>query len=381
MAILMKLRWTLILITLPFLALGQKNEIQLVNPSFEDIPGSGKLPKGWSNCGDPNETPPDVQPGQFSVTKAAQHGNSYLGLVVRDNDTHEGVSQRLPVVLKQNECYEWDIQICRSELYQSESRLTKEKANYTVPVRVHVYGGYGACDQHELLYETPDIVNTRWISYPFRLLPKKGSYPFITIKVYYRTPVLYPYNGHALFDNASPIRQIPCNPEPMIARKKKLPPADTGKKGTKPAEGRTSVASSSPKTINTDPNPVMYGPRKLKSGDILRLERLYFEADQYDIQESNINVLTELERFMSKYPQVKIEIRGHTNNLMKEQAALRLSTNRAKSVADWLISQGIPSERIVYKGYGWTEPIYPNTTEEGRRKNQRVEIRILSTNG
>ena len=71
--------------------------------------------------------------------------------------------------------------------------------------------------------------------------------------------------------------------------------------------------------------------------------------------------------------------RGHTNNLLHPYAdkAMDLSTKRAKSVADWLISKGVSSERVQYKGYGWTKPVEPNTTPEGRKRNQRVEVTIL----
>jgi outer membrane protein OmpA-like peptidoglycan-associated protein len=62
-------------------------------------------------------------------------------------------------------------------------------------------------------------------------------------------------------------------------------------------------------------------------------------------------------------------------------SAYALSTNRAKSVADWLVAKGISSDRIQFKGYGWKMPVEPNTTPEGRRKNQRVEVKILNMNG
>ena len=60
---------------------------------------------------------------------------------------------------------------------------------------------------------------------------------------------------------------------------------------------------------------------------------------------------------------------------------MELSINRAKSVANWLVSKGIPANRVQYKGYGWTKPILPNTTADGRKKNQRVEATILNSNG
>jgi len=55
-----------------------------------------------------------------------------------------------------------------------------------------------------------------------------------------------------------------------------------------------------------------------------------------------------------------------------------LSTDRAKIVAEYLVDKGIPAERLTYKGYGKRKSIASNLTKEGRKKNQRVEIKILT---
>lgn len=57
----------------------------------------------------------------------------------------------------------------------------------------------------------------------------------------------------------------------------------------------------------------------------------------------------------------------------------RLSTARAKEVAEYLIKKGIQRDRVKYKGYGKSQPIASDKTATGRKKNQRVEIKILST--
>ena len=72
--------------------------IELVNPSFEGIPSAGANFAGWSDCAKyvfPNESPPDIQPFPglaWSVTYEPTHGQTYLGLVVRDDDTWEFIS-------------------------------------------------------------------------------------------------------------------------------------------------------------------------------------------------------------------------------------------------------------------------------------------------
>lgn len=80
---------------------------------------------------------------------------------------------------------------------------------------------------------------------------------------------------------------------------------------------------------------------------------------------------------MQTNPAMKVEISGHTDNVGDAQKNKVLSENRAKSVVDFLVSRNIPADRIVYKGYGDTQPIAPNDNEEGRKKNRRTECKIL----
>jgi len=74
---------------------------------------------------------------------------------------------------------------------------------------------------------------------------------------------------------------------------------------------------------------------------------------------------------------VVIEVAGHTNNLPSDAFADQLSTARAQSVANYLFDKGIDPKRVVFKGYGKRLPLVPNTSPEGRRTNQRVEIKLL----
>ena len=77
-------------------------------------------------------------------------------------------------------------------------------------------------------------------------------------------------------------------------------------------------------------------------------------------------------------PHVKIEISGHTDNVGSDSFNQKLSEDRAKSVARYIILKGIPRERIDFVGYGESEPIASNDTSEGRKENRRVEFKILS---
>ena len=133
-----------------------------------------------------------------------------------------------------------------------------------------------------------------------------------------------------------------------------------------------------PKTVEAPVASI--GGKTVKKGSIFRLEKLYFDVDKYELKDESEAELNRLYEFLNTYPDVTIELRGHTNNQMWPNVdfAKELSTNRAQAVADWLIAKGIDSSRIKSKGFGWTMPVEPNITAEGRKKNQRVEVKILS---
>ncbi|MDX1477048.1 MAG: OmpA family protein [Saprospiraceae bacterium] len=115
----------------------------------------------------------------------------------------------------------------------------------------------------------------------------------------------------------------------------------------------------------------------LESGKAVRMEQLHFEADSSNINQVSIPTLTELYQFLYDNPTIVVEVGGHTNGLPEHEYCDRLSTARAKSVAQWIVQQGIDEKRVFYKGYGKRRPIATNRTPEGRRKNQRVEVRIV----
>ncbi|MFM9950104.1 MAG: hypothetical protein ACKV1O_19370, partial [Saprospiraceae bacterium] len=102
----------------------QAQPIEFLNPSFEDFARASHPPIHWYNCGFPGESPPDVQPDlTFNVSKEAYHGETYLGMVVRDNNTCEAVSQKLAQPMQIAQCYQLEIYLARSDTYLSVSRL------------------------------------------------------------------------------------------------------------------------------------------------------------------------------------------------------------------------------------------------------------------
>jgi outer membrane protein OmpA-like peptidoglycan-associated protein len=263
--------------------------------------------------------------------------------------------------------------LSRSEIYVSQSRTTNTTANYVTPAKMRIYGGNNYCAKSEMLGETSLVINTRWLEYKFRFEPS-SNYSFITLEAFYNTPTLFPYNGNVLVDNASNIVEIPCTEpveeEPVAENK---PPVN--KKPIPPAP-KENLPTPEPEKILKE-----LDSKTIREGQTIRIDKLFFNMDSYTIKSESFTVLDEIYDFMMANPNVVVEIGGHTNTIPDHEYCDKLSTNRAKAVADYLVGKGISAKRLLYKGYGKRNPITLDTSQDGRRKNQRVEIKILSING
>ena len=83
--------------------------------------------------------------------------------------------------------------------------------------------------------------------------------------------------------------------------------------------------------------------------------------------------------YLQRREEDKVEIAGYTDNVGKAAANLVLSQNRANTVREYLIAKGISADRVTAVGYGMSNPIDDNTTEDGRASNRRIEVKTLST--
>lgn len=116
---------------------------------------------------------------------------------------------------------------------------------------------------------------------------------------------------------------------------------------------------------------------RIAVGQTLRINELNFEADSSRITPQNFEVLQEVYSFLANHPNVQVEIGGHTNTIPPHEYCDKLSTDRAKNVAEYLIKAGINPNRIRYKGYGKRQPVTQSESTQSRIRNQRVEIKIL----
>jgi OOP family OmpA-OmpF porin len=107
-------------------------------------------------------------------------------------------------------------------------------------------------------------------------------------------------------------------------------------------------------------------------------EKIHFEENSSEISAQSDSLLREIAAAINASPHVrKIRIEGHTDSFGEADYNRDLSRRRARAVLDRLVQNGVSADRLESRGYGHTQPVAPNHTEEGRAQNRRVELNIL----
>jgi outer membrane protein OmpA-like peptidoglycan-associated protein len=152
---------------------------------------------------------------------------------------------------------------------------------------------------------------------------------------------------------------------------------------TRQAESKPAVKKPEPAVVRTGPENAPQAkevPKEtfenLEAGKSIVLNHIFFDQSKHELRPESSVELDKLVNTLRKYAGVKITITGHTDNVGDFNLNVQLSKNRAKAVADYLIAQGISHERIEHKGFGAMYPVAPNSTEENRMKNRRVEFTV-----
>jgi hypothetical protein len=167
---------------------------RVLNASFEGEPRDATVPRGWLICTE--GTTPDILPGPWGVYTEASQGETYLGLITRENGTWESIGQKLTEKLKADKCYEMSVDVARSDTY----------ADYNDPIKLRVWCGKSKCDRAELILETGYIRDTEWKTIDVRFT-LKSDMQYIMFEAFYRDGSFSP-KGNVLLDNISPI--TPC---------------------------------------------------------------------------------------------------------------------------------------------------------------------------
>lgn len=108
------------------------------------------------------------------------------------------------------------------------------------------------------------------------------------------------------------------------------------------------------------------------------LKNIFFDVNKYELKPESTSELDKVVILLRDNPTLKIQINGHTDNAGKADDNITLSNNRAKAVVTYLATKGIDLQRLSFKGFGATQPIADNTTEQGRAQNRRTELKVVS---
>lgn len=115
----------------------------------------------------------------------------------------------------------------------------------------------------------------------------------------------------------------------------------------------------------------------IKVGNTITLRNVFFELDSDTLAKESYHELNRLVSTMRRYPRMRIQIEGHTDNSGTPSYNLDLSERRAQSVKRYIVDTGISPLRIQCVGYGQTRPAADNASEKGRAANRRTECRIM----
>jgi OOP family OmpA-OmpF porin len=124
---------------------------------------------------------------------------------------------------------------------------------------------------------------------------------------------------------------------------------------------------------NTTPGTVV-GPDGCELEVAVDLRGVEFDFDKSTLRPESQQTLNEATEVLRQYPDIRVEVAGHTDSIGTDQYNQGLSERRAQAVYDYLVNNGIDASRLNSRGYGEGSPIADNATREGRQRNRRVEL-------
>lgn len=167
------------------------SQITVINPSMEDTPSDATVPQGWHACAE--LTTPDILPGYWGVYLEPSDGDTYAGIITRENGTYESYGQRLSAPLEKSQCYDFTIDLAHSNMYMGYNR----------PIKLQIYLGNSKCDLGQLIYQSDFVKNTDWKTHKVKFRPD-DKYQYIILKAYIKDGT-FSHKGNILIDNMSVI--------------------------------------------------------------------------------------------------------------------------------------------------------------------------------
>lgn len=127
----------------------------------------------------------------------------------------------------------------------------------------------------------------------------------------------------------------------------------------------------------SDPYPLNIGLNKIRVGETIVLENVFFAKDSFNILPQSLVELNKIVEFVQYNPKLNFEIGGHTDNSGSELYNLMLSEKRAEAVYNFVLGKLGPGIRLSFKGYGQSRPVAPNDSPENMAKNRRTELKVI----
>ncbi|MEJ7737397.1 MAG: OmpA family protein [Chitinophagaceae bacterium] len=116
----------------------------------------------------------------------------------------------------------------------------------------------------------------------------------------------------------------------------------------------------------------------IEANAIIVLRNIFFDVNKFDLKMESQVELDNIVKLLKDNPALKIQINGHTDNIGKPADNLKLSNDRAQSVVRYITSKGIDAKRLSFKGFGDQQPVSNNTSEEGKARNRRTELKVIN---
>ncbi len=107
------------------------------------------------------------------------------------------------------------------------------------------------------------------------------------------------------------------------------------------------------------------------------IEGIKFKTNSANINKTSFKTLNNTVQVLNDYPEIKLEIGGHTDNVGKPERNKELSQKRADAVKQYLVDKGINPDRLIAVGYGQEKPVTENKTKADKAKNRRTEFVLL----
>ena len=173
-------------------SMSSAQSITLNNPSFEDEPSDATTPMGWSACTD--TTTPDIFPGYWGVYEEASDGDTYVGLIIREDRSYEAIGQRVSAKMETDKCYKFTIDLAHSNTY----------SGYDAPAKLRIYIGQNKCGKDQMVFQSEFIEHEEWKTYLIEFTPKKQS-NYIYFEAVDKKGILIGAKGNILLDAVSSI--------------------------------------------------------------------------------------------------------------------------------------------------------------------------------